>query len=175
MTLDEYKKIIIDTEIEDWTNIPCWGAGSGPSYRDAISVWTKGSGEFHNIEIESHGNVLSLKKDLLISVAWGITHNDDFVEEWANSFPHSHASSSFVDFFYANQLIYRDIYVAVDGGRCCIPLPEIQIDESTHEIKALVVPKEKYEFFRLLNGTGYDYDSYFKRTGIQVVDKPWMV
>ncbi|AYQ56376.1 hypothetical protein MS2017_0642 [Bathymodiolus thermophilus thioautotrophic gill symbiont] len=169
MTLDEYKKLIVETSTEDWINIPC-GAGSGSSYRDAI----KGGGEFNNIEIDSHGEVLSLKKDLLVSVAWGMTHNDDFVEKWANLFPSSHASSSFVDFFYANQLVYRDIYVAVDGGRCLIPLPEIQIDESTHEIKELVVSKEKYKFFRLLNGTGYDYDRYFKRTGIEIIDKSWM-
>lgn len=174
MTLDEFKKLIIETSIEDWTSISCWGAGSGPSYRDAISVWTRGSGEFHNIEVDSHGEVLSLKRNLLVSVAWGMTHNNDFVEEWANSFDDPHASSSFVDFFYANQLVYRDVYVAVDGGRSLIPLPEIRLVESPKEAKELVVPKEKYAFFRLLNGTGYDYEKYFQRTGIKVIDEPWM-
>ena len=81
---------------------------------------------------------------------------------------------SFVDFFYANQLVYRDIYVAVDGGRCKIPLPEMRFDESTHKVEALVVPREKYNFFRLLNGTDYNYENYFKRTGIMIVDESWM-
>lgn len=174
MTLEEYKKLITGAALEDWTTIGCWGAGSGPSYRDAISVWTKGGGEFHNIEIDSHAEIFSLKSNLSVSVACGITHNDDFVEEWANSFPDKHASSSFVDFFYCNQLVYRDIYVVVDGGRCRIPLPEMKFNEKTHEVELLSVPREKYEFYRLLNGTGYDYDSYFERTGIVVVDEPWM-
>lgn len=174
MTLDEYKKLIVASSLEDWTNITCWGAGSGPSYRDAVSVWTKGGGEFHNIEVNSHGEIFSLKSDLLVSVACGLTHNDDFIEKWANSFPNKRASSSFVDFFYANQLVYRDIYVAVDGGRCKIPLPEMRFDESTHKVEALVVPREKYNFFRLLNGTDYNYENYFKRTGIMIVDESWM-
>lgn len=175
MTLEEYKNLIISATLDEWTTIGCWGAGSGPSYRDAISVWTKGSGEFHNIEIESHAEIFSLKSNLLVSVACGLTHNDDFIEDWANSFPDKKASSSFVDFFYSNQLVYRDIYVSVDGGRCSIPLPEMKFDESTDEVKALTVQREKYEFYRLLNGTGYDYDSYMQRTGIVVVDEPWMI
>lgn len=175
MTLNEFKKLIIGTSIEDWTNIPCWGAGTGPSYKELFSVWSKGSGEFHNIEIESHAEIFSLKSNLLVSMACGITHNDDFIEEWANSFPDKHASSSFVDFFYSNQLVYRDIYVAVDGGRCRIPLPEMKINSETHKIEALVVQREKYNFFRILNGSGYDYDSYMQRAGIEVIDEPWMV
>ena len=100
MTLDEYKVTLATTE-DDRTRISCWGAGAGLSFRDALSVWTKGSGEIHNLEVDSHSEVLSLKSDLLISVACGITHNDDFTEDWANSFPDKHASSAFVDFFYA--------------------------------------------------------------------------
>lgn len=174
MTLDEYKKKILATTEEDWTRIGCWGAGSGPSFRDALSVWTKGSGEFRNLEVDSHSEILSLRGDLLISVACGITHNDDFIEDWANSFPDQHASSAFVDFFYANQLVYRDIYVSVDGGRCRLPLPDIKLDVSKKEVKALTVPEDKYHFFRLLNVDSDDYDSYLSRAGIEIADGEWM-
>jgi hypothetical protein len=174
MTLDEYKRLILSASVDDWNNIGCWGAGAGPSFRDSLSVWTKGSGEFDNIEIDSHGEVFSLKTDLLVSVACGITHNDDFIEDWANSFPDKKASSSFVDFFYCNQLVYRDIYVSVDGGRCRIPLPDMKFNSSTHKVELLTVPIEKYEFFKLLNGTGSDYESYFQRTNIKAVNEPWM-
>lgn len=174
MTLDEYKAKILATTDDDWTRISCWGAGAGPSFRDALSVWTKGGGEFHNLEIDSHSEVLSLKSDLLISVACGITHNDDFIEKWANSFPDKHASSSFVDFFYANQLIFRDIYVSVDGGRCRLPLPDIKLDDSESGVQSLTVPDEKYQFFRVLNGTSHDYDGYLRRAGIEVVAGKWM-
>jgi hypothetical protein len=174
MTLDEYKTKILGSTEEDWTRISCWGAGAGPSFRDAVHVWAKGSGEFHNLEVDSHSEVLSLKPDLLISVACGITHNDDFIEDWANSFPDKHASSAFVDFFYANQLIFRDIYVSVDGGRCRLPLPDINFDKSNQNAKFLTVPRDKFQFFRILNNANYDYDSYISRAGIKVVDAEWM-
>lgn len=174
MTLDEYKTKILASAENDWTRIGCWGAGTGPSYRDALSVWKKGSGEFLNLDIDSHSEILSLKSDLLISVAFGITHNNDFVEDWANSFADPHASSEFVDFFYGTQLVFRDVYVSVDGGRCCLPLPEIKLDESNNEVNSLTVPEDKYRFFRLLNRSADDYDSYLSRAGITVINGDWM-
>ncbi|HIF9299408.1 TPA: hypothetical protein ACX6QU_003366 [Photobacterium damselae] len=174
MDLNTYKENLLKAQSDDWTIIGCWGAGSGPSYRNAISVWTKSSGEFHNIEVESHAEVYSLKSDLRISVSIGITHNDDFVESWANQFTDSKASSSFVDFFFCNQLVYRDIYVAVDGGRCMLPLPKIHVNKTTHKIDRLTVSREKYEFFKLLNRLT-DYEHYFSQTEIEIVDEPWMV
>ncbi len=174
MTLDEYKILILSASPDQWNKMGCWGAGSGPSFRDSFSVWTKGSGEFHNIEINSHSEVYSLKTDLLVSIACGITHNDDFIEDWANSFPDKKASSSFIDFFYCNQLVYRDIYVSVDGGRCRIPLPDVKLNSSTYQLEKFTVPLEKYQFFKLLNGSGSDYESYFQRTDIETVNEPWM-
>lgn len=174
MTLEEYERIILDAERDGWTKIGCWGAGAGPSYHDALSVWTKGSGEFHNIEIDSHAEIFSLKSDLNISIACGISHNDDFIEEWANSFPDKKASSSFVDFFYCNQLVFRDIYVSVDGGRARIPLPDMEFNHKEQKVARYTVPRKKYSFFSLLNG-GDDYNRYFDRTGIAIVDQPWMV
>jgi hypothetical protein len=176
MNLTEYNQLIFGSQFNDWTIIGCWGAGSGPSYRDAISVWTKGNGEFQNIEVDSHSETYSFKNDLRVSVSTGITHNDDFIEEWANQFPDKHASSSFVDFFFCNQLVFRDIYVVVDGGRCRIPLPKIHVNNETYKIERLTVSRQKYEFFKLLNGEGNtEYDRYFRRTGIEIVDEPWMV
>ena len=84
------------------------------------------------------------------------------------------ASSSYVDFFYSNQLVFRDIYVAVDGARCYLPLPDLAYDKSTHEISAITVPRDKFEVFRLLNGTATHYDEYASRAGISVTDTPWM-
>jgi hypothetical protein len=173
MNLTEFQEIILKTNIEDWTKISCWGGGAGPSYHDSLSVWTKGSGEFHNIEIESHSELFSLKSNLNISVACGITHNDDFIEDWANSFADKKASSSFVDFFYCNQLVYRDIYVSVDGGRARIPLPDMKFDTKSNKVKSYTVPRDKFVFFKILNSLDR-YQEYFERTKIQTVNEPWM-
>jgi hypothetical protein len=103
-----------------------------------------------------------------VSIAYGLSCNDNFSEPWTNSFPDSKASSSYVDFFYSNQLVYRDLCVSVDGGRCYIPIPEIKE-------KSYVVSREKYQVFELLNSSADNYEDYFKKTGIQIIDKPWMV
>ncbi|MBL0949275.1 MAG: hypothetical protein IBJ08_00920 [Pseudomonas sp.] len=175
MNLSEFKRRICESEPEDWTVITCWGADSGPSFLDKLDVWTNGNGEFSGLEIDSHSNVMSFKPDLQISVAYGMQHNDDFREEWANSFPDPHASSAYVDFFYAKNLVYRDIYVAVDGGRFLLPLPEQKID-SSYTVTGLTVTRERAAFFALLNGN--DSRSYYeclRRAGIEVSAGRWMV
>ncbi|MCM3144394.1 hypothetical protein [Brevibacillus sp. MER 51] len=173
MNIHEFLDKICSSNTEDWTLITCWGAGGGPSYRDQLSVWTNGGGNFEGIELESHGMVASLKSDLSISIAWGLTDNDNYQSEWVRKFPDERASSSFVDFFYNGMLVFRDVYVSVDGGRCSIPQPNLKFNDS--ELVARTVPRQKYEFFALLNAfeSTYDYHSYFDRTGIQIVDEPW--
>lgn len=175
MNLADYKNALLDSlDSSQWTNISCWGAGAGPSYRDSISVWTKGGGEFDNIEVKSHSNILSLKSNLGIQVAYGMENNEDFKEVWANSFSNPSASSCFIDFFFNNQLIFRDIGVSVDGGRCMLPLPRLKYDNN-YLITAVYVEKEKCDFFRLLNThIPRDYDHYIKRANFEVIDQPWM-
>lgn len=172
MTLKEYESLISNTEELDWTKISCWGAGSGPSYLNNFSVWENGSGDFKNIEIDSHSEYMSLKRDLLVSVAWGLKHNDDFKEDWANNFPDNRAISGFVDFFYSGVLVFRDIYVSVDGGRCALPLPKRIFNQKTQQVEKLVISKNRYEFFKLLNGN--EYDSYLRDAKIEIVDGEWM-
>jgi hypothetical protein len=175
MNLKEFFERVVDTEVSDWNVITCWGAGSGPSYYNKFTVWNTGKGEFSNIEVDSHANIAVLKSDLSISFAWGLSHNDDFIEEWANKFPNKRAMSSYIDFFFNGALVYRDIIVAVDGGRCYIPLPELDIDKESNKIKRLIVPKQKYKLIKMVNAfqSTYDYDSYFSTTGIEIADERW--
>lgn len=174
MNLKEYEELMVNTSERDWTKISCWGAGSGPSYLNRFDVWQSGSGDFKNIEIDSHAEYMSLRKDLLVSVAWGLSHNDEFKEDWANNFPDPHATSSFIDFFYSGVLVYRDIYVSVDGGRCYIPLPKIIRNKETFKIEKIFITKNRYEFFKIINGNDSEYDSYLRDAHIEVVDGEWM-
>jgi hypothetical protein len=177
MDIEEYSRRVIDTTEEDWTVITCWGFGSGPSYLQNSSVVTKGKDEFSNIEIESHGMRATLKSDLLIWFACGYLSNPDFKEPWANQFSDPHASSSFVDFFYNGVLVFRDIFVSVDGGRCYLPLPDREFDPETYKVLRYTVPRDKYTFFKMLNSIDKlsDFDRYFQRAGFEIVDTPWMV
>lgn len=174
MNFEEYKKVIVNnSDKENWIINTCWGFGSGPSYLNKFTVWNNGRGEFNNLEIESHGEIAVLKSNLSISIAWGLPHNNDFKEEWANKFPDPKATSSFIDFFFNGILVYRDIYVSVDGARAYIPLPKRDIDDKTYEVKRLYIEKERYKFFELINLNTDNYHRYVKRCGIEFLDKAW--
>ncbi|MTI67520.1 MAG: hypothetical protein FH753_13120 [Firmicutes bacterium] len=175
MNLSEFSKEIMNSNIDDWTINSCWGAGAGPSYLNQFTVWNTGDDKFHNIEIDSHSMIASYKRNLAISIAWGLNHNDDFCEDWANDFPDSRAMSSYIDFFYNGVLVYRDIIVSVDGGRCYIPLPKREFDKKNHKVTRLSVTRQQYEFIKMINqfASTYNYDSYFKRTNIEIVEENW--
>lgn len=175
MNVNEFEKIIVESSVDDWIVKTCWGAGSGPSYLNQFISWTDADDKLINLEVKSHTHIASFKNDLSIYFAWGISHNDNFVESWANKFPDKRAMSIFVDFFYNNNLVYRDIGVAVDGGRCYVPLPDLEINSKENKVERYTVPKIKYDFFRLLNAltSTYDYDRYFDGTGIQIIDGKW--
>jgi hypothetical protein len=176
MTLSEYKAKVLQTVSQDWTVNSCWGAGAGPSYLERYS-WTAGTLDHDELHVESHSEVASLKTDLSISIAWGFPCVEDFKEKWANQFPDQSASSRFVDFFYNGVMIFRDLYVSVDGGRCALPLPNLDVDPKSVEIKRLWVPEAKWRFFRLLDSLRgvSEYDRYFKGAGIEIdQDKTWM-
>ena len=55
-----------------------------------------------------------------------------------------------------------------------IPLPEFVVDDEDVNNVRLVIPRMKFDFFRLLNSSDLDYDSYVQRTGLAVEDRPWM-
>src|SRR5258706_10531254 len=114
--------------------------------------------------------------DISITLAFGLEALADFKEEWANKFPDPHASSSYVDVFYNSALVYRDIYVSVDGGRAKLPLPNRKFDKSTDKVIALEVPKGRHDFIRLINSLGgaiSQFDEYFARADFKIVDEPW--
>ena len=153
--------------------IACWGAGAGPSYRYCLTTWR--AGETDTIAVDSHGYYASLKTDLSISMAWGLEHQSDFREDWANKFPDPKASSCYLDYFYNNGLVYRDVIVSVDGGRCFLPLPQIEMDEKQKKITAYKVTVTEINLVRLISRltASYDYDSYISRSGFTVIDAEW--
>ena len=175
MNLHEYKQIILDSAPEHWNMITCWGYSSGPSFLEKHSVSYSSSDE-QSLEVVSHGMRATLKTDLAIWIAWGITSNPDFKEPWANEFSDPSASSGFVDFFYNNVLVYRDIYVYVDGNRCRLPLPERELDLETGKVERYTVSRERYEFFQMFDGFEQvsDFQTYFQSAKLVTVDKPWM-
>lgn len=178
MNLCEYENFVQSTSPEDWTVITCWGDG-GPVDLGAISPWTRGTAS-SGIEINSHGMRASLKKNLDVWIAWGFTWNDDYREDWANSFPDSRASGHLVDFYCNSSIVFRDRYVTVDGSRCKLPMPNplYHTSGATTTISGYTISRKRYEFFMLLNnleGMINDYQNYVSRSGFSIIEESWMV
>jgi hypothetical protein len=127
------------------------------------------------LKVEEHGNTAIYIPDASITMAFGLDAVEHFKEPWANNFPDSSASSSFVDLFYHGVLVYRDVFVNVDGGRAKLPLPRRIFDKQTKEVIALQVPERKYQLFKLLDEIEHlsDFDRYFQQAGFKIVDEPW--
>ncbi len=176
MNFNDYFKQVLDTTYDEWNTISCWGYGAGPSYLNRFEVWNTGNGEFHNIEIDSHGMIAICKNNISISIAWGLKHNDDFSETWANNFPDKHARSSYLDFFCNGVLIHREIMVSVDGGRCYLPLPQRDIDSKTYEVKRHFISKQKSDFIKMINeleSSSDQYEYYLDSAGIELIEEDW--
>lgn len=171
MNLKEYKKIILNTTKEDWV---CIGS---PSYLNSISVLTDGTGNFLGIDVETFPMSASLKNDLSISIAWGFPHEREFSEPWTSRFSDPRASSDFIDFFYNRTVVFRDIIVSVDGGRCYLPLPDGVPDSKSPDFIVYNVSKEEYSFLRILDSLGdkvSEFDRYFEKAGFNILNIPWM-
>lgn len=168
MTLHDVIDTVIDSSTDDWHKIVCWGANSGPSYHSRFTFYDTWEGQQGILSEDSHSNVAIYIPDVSITLGFGLKSLDNFQEPWANNFPDPHASSSYVDIFYNKTLVFRDLYVVVDGGRSYLPLPKRR--------DALEVPRRRHDFIRLvdsLSGAVSDFDDYFERAKFQIVDDPW--
>ena len=171
MTLDNLLDTVISSELGDWHKIICcWGARTGPSYKDHLQFHNVYAGQSNILYSESHGTVAVFSPDVCISLAFGLTQLENFQEKWANQFPDPSASSSFVDLFYNNALVFRHQYVTVDGGRAYLPIPKTRTE--------LEVSKNEYQFVRLVHSIlhedkGKAFDEYFQRGGFKIAPGEW--
>ena len=113
--------------------------------------------------------VAAYKPDVSITLAWGLELNNNFREEWANKFHDPRASSHYVDIFFNNALVHREIYVIVDGGRAKLPLPNLKDGE-------LQVPRGYHDLVKLLDKIDTyhsQYDGYFERANLKKIEIDW--
>jgi hypothetical protein len=173
MTLKEVLDTIISSTETDWWTEACWGATSGPSYRDQLDWAT--SGESNIVKVNSHSNVGTYKANVAITIAWGLEYLDNFQEDWANKFPDPSASGRFLDVFYNGALVFRGRYVSVDCGRAILPIPDQEWDDKQKKVVKLTVPERKRRLIQLLDSlrNHSEFDSYFRRAGFTVSDEEW--
>lgn len=109
-------------------------------------------------------------------MAHGMECQDDLEEPWLEKFADQYASSHFLDFFYMGNLVHREVYVSVDGGRAHLPLPQIMRNEK-REVSMLMITYEQDQFFQLLNQleVPLDYMKYRNEAGFEVLNGSWPV
>jgi hypothetical protein len=166
MTLDELIILVTSSDPEDWHTTVCWGADSGPSYRDHFNFYRVYDGQSNVLFAKAHSLVACYKPDISVTMAWGLDAMTDLEVPWAKKFPDPKAASHYIDLFYNNALVFRTEYVSVDGGRANLPLPD-----------ELSVPRAYNALIRLVDHIGVtrisEYDTYFRRAGFQVVEGAW--
>lgn len=159
MRLNELLQIIRESNKEDWNVIES---------NTLLSQITTDND--NRVYADYHTNRASYIPDVSIGLAWGLNCNPDFYEEWANCHPDSHASSHFLDILYNGMLVYRMVYVLVDGGRSYMPLPHREMNENGETI-GWYITDEEYEFFELFNSIqSFDtqFESYLRSSRIEI-------
>lgn len=159
MRLEELLQIIRESSSEDWNVIESNTLLSNVTTDDNNIVYA-----------DYHTNRASYRLDISIGLAWGLNGNADFHEEWANLHSDPHASSHFLDVFYNGMLVYRIVYVVIDGGRSYMPLPHRDMNEK-HETIGWYISDEEYELlnlFNLIQPFNTQFDSYLRRSGINI-------
>jgi hypothetical protein len=111
MKLEEMLSMIENSDAGDWNSI------DRPTFAQDIQQVSGGGNPVRWVEIDEHHSLMVLRTDLSISIALGLSHSDDFSEDWACGFADKRATSSWVDFRYNDVPVLRELRVLVDGAR----------------------------------------------------------
>lgn len=160
MNLEELLSKIENSNASEWTSI------DRPTFAQDIQQVSGGGHPVPWVVVDEHHALLVLRTDLRISIALGLTHLENFQEDWATKFADRKASSSWVDFRYNGVPVLRELRVLVDGARAGLPVPRYG---------SMEIPERQYTIWALIDaviGSGNFYD-YFKRAGLETVNAYW--
>ena len=134
----------------------------------ALSIVRQGQYDEWNVINDAYPIVAAYKPDLNLTISWGRARSDHFAEPWATKFADSHATSSYLEVYFASALVFRTFYVTVDGGRADLPVP-------SERDGILTVSREDDALIRAISTLQGPqrlemYDEYFRRAGIRVMD-----
>ena len=115
MQLHDLRQLIINSEPEDWHEIP-----AGAFFTNAPNIDT---GSF-----EQHDLLLVFRDDVDLTVQWGMRargfdYTTSIKDLWPDAeFPDPSINVYHVDIFWRGVLVDRENLVSVDGGRAYLPL-----------------------------------------------------
>jgi hypothetical protein len=139
-----------------------WNVETGPVFLQAMS---NGDGN-----ISSHAAIMAFRRDLAITMAYGMVCREEVHADWTRAFPDQRSSMRYLDFFYNSALVFRDVLISVDGGQCVLPIPNPG-PTSPYE-----VPRRKRDIARLVHqitNPMRDFDDYFSHANLRAIDEFW--
>jgi hypothetical protein len=138
-----------------------WNVETGPVFLQAISA---------EGPVSSHTSIMAYRRDLSITMAYGMVLRAEVQAEWTRVFPDPRSSMRYLDFFYNSALVFREALIAVDGGQCVLPIPNPG-PTSPYE-----VPRRKRDVARLVHqitNPMRDFDDYFTHANLRAIDEYW--
>ncbi len=167
MRLDDLRRIVRESEPEDWHDL-----GGGPTFLNEFCEGSVGE-EWRLFHDEYQGRAV-LKENIDVGLAWGLPWRKHFSEPWTQPFADTSASGYHADVLWRGQPVLRERYVAVDGGRYALPLPAVTLEEVLPGKQVQMpysITEWQYRLLRIVHGlsASHDYDSGLRRAGIELV------
>lgn len=139
--------------------------------RSAPADWNVLEGPLaHALPDTSHSFVMAYRRDLSISMAYGMASRAPVQVDFADRFPNPAASMRYLDFFYNSQLVFRETLISVDGEQGILPVPN---PGPTAPYEA---PRRKCAVARLvhqLTNPMRDFDDYLTFVNLKPIEEFW--
>ena len=120
MTLYEVRQHIKSSRSDMWNVLP------GFPLPDRLRRRTTTSGP--EFEADNYDHLAVYMPVVSLSIAWGLTDDDDFTEEWHQNFADKKARGVWLDILWNGAPIDRQAGVVVDGAKCTLPRPKRELE-----------------------------------------------
>ncbi len=144
-----------------------WNVEQGPLYFQPAPDPSAAS---LDSSVSSHQFVMAYRRNLCITMAFGMPCRANVWTDFTRVFPNPQASLRYLDFFYNSALVFREILISVDGEQGILPVPNPG-PTSPYE-----VPRRKSQVARLvhqLTNPMRDFDDYFTYANLRDIDEYW--
>lgn len=114
--------------------------------------------------------IMAYRRDLSITMAYGMPSRVPLRSDFAARFPDPRASMKRLDFFYNASLVFREVFISVDGEQGILPVPN---PGPTAPYEA---PRRKCAVARLihqLTNPMRDFDDYLTYVNLKAIDEFW--
>jgi hypothetical protein len=144
-----------------------WNVENGPLFFHAAPDVSSATLDAH---VPTHSFVMAYRRDLSITMAYGMPSRVPVRTDFARRFPNPQASMRYLDFFYNSALVFREVLISVDGEQGILPVPN---PGPTAPYEA---PRRKMAVARLihlLTNPMRDFDDYIMHVNLKPIDEFW--